>query len=87
MGKRGESGARLIMGAAIAAISGCASPQMKNAAHPEYGQAEYQKDLADCRKAHSQMVQINGYDTTTKVVVDEPAVKSCIAERGWVAGS
>jgi hypothetical protein len=74
------------MGAAIAAISGCASPQMKNAAHPEYGQAEYQKDLADCRKEHSRMVQTAGYDTLTKLVIDEPAVKSCIAGRGWEAG-
>jgi hypothetical protein len=86
MGTRWQSGAWLIIGAAIAALSSCAGPQMKNPAHPEYGQAEYQKDLADCRKAHSHMVQIIGYDDTTKVVVDEPAVKSCIAERGWVAG-
>jgi hypothetical protein len=74
------------MGVGFAAISGCAAPPMKNAAYPEYGQSEYQKDLADCRKAHSHMVETAGYDTLTKLVVDEPAVKSCIAKRGWEAG-
>jgi hypothetical protein len=64
-------------------LNGCASTQYKNATHPNYGDAEYKDDLAQCRKQNSKVVTSYGYDYRTEVQVDEPKAQSCMAELGW----
>ena len=74
-------------GAAAAALGGCDSTQYKNASHPNYGDAEYKSDLAQCRKQNSKVVASSGYDDKSEIEVDEAKARSCMTERGWQAVS
>ena len=73
--------------AVLALLTGCASPspspppQYKNVDHPAYGPAEYNKDMADCQAANTHLVQGGAYSEHKEI--DENAVKTCMASRGW----
>ena len=61
------------------------STQYKNASHPNYGDADYKSDLAQCRKQNSKVVAVSGYDDRSEIHVDEAKSRSCMTERGWQA--
>jgi hypothetical protein len=68
----------------LGVLSSCApATQYQNAAHPNYGDAEYKTDLAQCRHDNSTTKTTQGYDIQTTVVVDEPKAASCMTARGW----
>jgi hypothetical protein len=67
----------------LAALCGCSATQYKNASHPDYGDAQYKNDLAQCRKQYSKIVMSSGYDDKSSVEVDEAKAQSCMNERGW----
>lgn len=64
-------------------VCACASVSHQNAAHPGYGDLEYSTDLTACKKAHSTVQSIQGYDVQSKVTTDDAAVAACMSERGW----
>jgi hypothetical protein len=67
----------------LAVLAGCNSPSYRNVAHPNYGDAEFKNDQADCRSQASKIVTRTGYDTATDVQVDEDKARACLADRGW----
>jgi hypothetical protein len=71
----------------FAVLAACAPTHYRNAAHANYGEAEYKTDLKQCRSQNSRLVTSNGYDVHTDVQVDEPKAQSCMSERGWQSGS
>ena len=64
-------------------LCACSSTVHTNANNPDYGDLQYQSDLAACRKLHSTVESIQGYDVQTKVTTDQPAVAACMSEHGW----
>jgi uncharacterized protein YceK len=68
-------------------LAGCSSVQYRNASHPNYGDAEYKSDLAQCRRQNSEIVTTPGYDGKSELKADEAKVQACIKERGWQAVS
>jgi len=64
-------------------LSGCASTRYVNTVHPEYGTAQQDADLAQCRQQNSQVITHAGYAQATEVKVDEPAVQTCMTTLGW----
>jgi hypothetical protein len=77
--------ASLATGLLLAVLGGCDSTQYKNASHPNYGDADYKSDLAQCRKQNSKVVAVSGYDDRSELHVDEAKSRSCMTERGWQA--
>jgi hypothetical protein len=75
----GWAGAALVCGV----LSGCASTNYVNTMHPEYGAAQHDTDLTQCRQQHSQVIQHAGYADASEVKVDEPAVQTCMTTLGW----
>jgi len=75
----GWVGAALVTGM----LSGCASTNYVNTMHPDYGAAQHDADLAQCRPQNSQVVTHSGYAEATEVKVDEPAVQTCMTKLGW----
>jgi hypothetical protein len=76
----GWAGAALVCGVLI----GCAAkPGYVNTVHPEYGAAQQDADLAQCRKQNTQVVSQGGYAQVTQTKVDEPAVQTCMTTLGW----
>ena len=71
----------------LATLGGCNSTQYRNASHPNYGDADYKSDLAQCRKQSSKVVAVSGYDDRSEIQVDEAKARSCMTERGWQAVS
>jgi uncharacterized protein YceK len=67
----------------LAALSGCASDHYHNSLHPNYGNTEYNADLAQCRKENSTTTTTQGYDLQVHVDVDEAKAASCMTARGW----
>ena len=65
--------------------AGCDLTQYRNASHPNYGDADYKSDLAQCRKQSSKVVAVSGYDDRSEIQVDEAKARSCMTERGWQA--
>jgi hypothetical protein len=68
-------------------LGGCDSTQYKNAGHPNFGDAEYKRDLADCRKQNSKIVMLTGYDDKSEVQTDEGKSQACMKNLGWQAVS
>lgn len=66
-----------------ALLQACSSAQHQNVAHPNYGDPQYFSDLADCRRQHSTVVSIQGYDVQSRVTTDEPKVDTCMTDLGW----
>ncbi len=64
---------------------GCDSTRHTNASHPGYGDAEYRRDLEQCRKSNSKVVMSSGYDDKSEVQVDEPKAQACMNGLGWQA--
>jgi len=64
-------------------LADCTPAHYINPTHPEYGAADYDRDLAACRQENSHTVTIVGYDDKTETKVDEDAAKACLAKRGW----
>jgi hypothetical protein len=64
-------------------LSACAANHYQNSVHPNYGDAEYNADLAQCRKENSTITTIQGYDLQTHIDVDEAKAASCMTARGW----
>ncbi len=56
-------------------------PNYKNADHPAYGPAEYNKDRAQCRTANTHLIPGGAYSEHEEI--DQKAVDSCMASRGW----
>lgn len=75
--------ASALLAIGVGVLSACSSASHQNATHPGYGELEYSTDLAACKKLHSTVTSIQGYDVQSKVTTDEPAVASCMSERGW----
>ncbi len=71
----------------LGTASACSSTQYKNVNHPNYGDAEYQADRAQCRKENSTTTSTQGYDVQIHVDVDEAKAASCMTSRGWQAVS
>ena len=72
----------------LGGLGGCQSTQYKNAAHPDYGDAEYKRDLTLCRNQNSQVyTHPGGYTDVTEVKVDEAKATACMTDRGWQAAS
>ena len=65
------------------ALCACSSAQYRNAAHPDYGDAQHGTDLAQCRRDNSTVVTTQGYDLQTKVQVDEAKADACMTALGW----
>jgi len=75
---------------ALSAILTCCAPpapqvQYKNADHPDYGTAEFNRDNVQCREQNSTKQVIPGYEDKTVITVDEAKAKACLAARGWQA--
>jgi hypothetical protein len=68
---------------ALGVLSACTSTQHQNVVHPDYGDAQYKTDLAQCRHDYSTVTTIQGYDMQEKVTVDEAKAASCMTTRGW----
>lgn len=64
-------------------LAACSSASHQNPTHPGYGDLQYETDLTACRKLHSTVTSIQGYDVQTHVTTDEAAVTACMTERGW----
>jgi hypothetical protein len=68
---------------ALGILCACSSARHQNVDHPNYGDLEYRTDLAECRKLHSTVVSIQGYDVQSQVTTDEAKVATCMTEHGW----
>jgi hypothetical protein len=79
----GLSRAAALVVIALGVLSACSSTSHQNVSHPNYGDLEYGTDLAACKKLHSTVVSIQGYDVQSQVTTDEPAVATCMSQRGW----
>jgi hypothetical protein len=76
--------ALIFLSAVTLALSGCAQPQYRNAAHPDYGAAELSRDQDACQRENSHVVtQVGNYVETTRTVVDQDKAQACMAARGW----
>ena len=77
--------ALVFLGAVMIALTGCAQPpHYRNAAHPDYGPAAFNKDQDECQQANSQqVVHVGNYGESTRTVVDEDKAKACLTARGW----
>lgn len=53
-------------------------PAMQNAAHPSYGQSEFDRDQGQCRQELS-------YQANGATLVNPQLVNSCMQARGWMA--
>ena len=76
--------ARLI--ALFGALSACAPlpSYYVNTAYPQYGAAEYQSDLNQCRNQSSAAVVTSiNYGMTSTIRVNDVAVGGCMARHGW----
>ena len=72
----------------LAVLGGCDTTQYKNPSHPDYGDAEYKSDLAQCRKQNSKVVIVWWLRRQGREIeVDEDKARSCMTERGWQAVS
>jgi hypothetical protein len=67
----------------VAALCGCASDHYQNVNHSNYGDAEYNADLAQCRKDNTKVTTTQGYDVQIHTDVDEAKAASCMTARGW----
>jgi hypothetical protein len=61
----------------------CSSAQHQNTAHPDYGEAQYRADLAECRRQNSTVEMTQGYDMQSRVTTNEAKVAACMTGRGW----
>jgi hypothetical protein len=52
---------------------------------PENSEAEYNTDLAQCRKQSSKVVAVSGCDGRSEIRVDATKARTCMTERGWQA--
>ena len=64
-------------------LAACSSTSHQNASHPTYGDLEYGNDMTACKKLHSTVESIQGYDVQSRVTTDDAAVATCMSERGW----
>ena len=79
--------AQIALAMFLVMLGACSSVQYKNRDHPDYGDAQYKNDAAQCRSRNSQIVMSSGYDDKSEVKVDDAKVQACLAERGWQAVS
>jgi hypothetical protein len=71
------------LGILLGVVCACTTPRYQNVTHPNYGDAEYKTDLAQCRRDNSTVETHQGYDVQTEVKVDEAKAASCMTARGW----
>jgi hypothetical protein len=64
-------------------LGACTAAHYQNTMHPNYGDAEYKADDAQCRKENSKTETQQGYDVMIRVTVDEPKAAACMQARGW----
>jgi hypothetical protein len=73
---------------ALCLLPGCGgTTRYTNSAHPNYTEAEYKSDLAQCRKENSKIVMMTGYEDHAETQVDEAKAQACMGARGWKAAS
>ena len=77
--------AQITLATCLVMLGACTSVQYKNRNHPDYGDAQYKNDLAQCRNQNSKIVMSSGYDDKSEIKVDDAKVQACLAERGWQA--
>ena len=64
----------------------CTPPPQRysNAAHPQYGDAEFLADLTQCRnQSATAVVTTTDYMTRSYVRVDETRADGCMTRHGW----
>jgi hypothetical protein len=83
MRDKGLPRASALLAMAFGILCACSSARHQNVNHPNYGDLEYGTDLAACKKLHSTVVSIQGYDVQSQVTTDEAKVATCMTERGW----
>jgi hypothetical protein len=66
-----------------AGLLACSSEQHQNTTNPNYGEAQYKADLAECRRQNSRTESIQGYDVQNRIIVDEAKADACMTSRGW----
>ena len=71
----------------LGVLCACTSTRYQNPTHPNYGDAEYKIDLAQCRQQNSKTTTTQGYDLQTEVTVDEAKAGACMTARGWQPAS
>ena len=79
----GPRRAATILAIVLAALSACSAAHRQNANHPDYGEPQYQSDLADCQRQNSTIVTSQGYDLQSHKATDEAKVATCMSGRGW----
>ena len=73
----------LILCSLVALTAGC-STRYRNSLHPEYGQAEYDKDRYECRRENSHpAATVAGAYGSAGMVVDESMASQCFRARDW----
>ena len=85
----GKKAAIAITGSILVLVTGCSTvTHYRNAAHPEYGQTEFDRDWYECRRENTRpkvssvvVPNIGTYDAG--MIVDEDMARSCFAARGW----
>jgi hypothetical protein len=66
-----------------AGLLACSSEQHRNTTNPNYGEAQYKTDLAECRRQNSRIESIQGYDVQNRIIVDEAKANACMTAHGW----
>ena len=66
-----------------ATLLACSSEQHQNTTNPNYGEAQYKADLAECRRQNSRTESTQGYDVQNRIIVDEAKADACMTSRGW----
>ena len=73
---------------ALVVLVGCSTTRYRNSIHPEYGQADFDRDWYQCRRENTRpkvssvvVPNVGTYDAG--MVVDEDMASSCFAARGW----
>ncbi len=77
----------LLLGALLF-LPACGTTRYRNSIHPEYGQADFDRDWYQCRRENTRpkvssvvVPTLGTYDAG--MVVDEDMASSCLAARGW----
>jgi len=58
-------------------LSACGPTHYLNTSHPEWGQAEFDRDWYQCRRENTTGATIYG------AIVDDAGLQACMAARGW----
>jgi hypothetical protein len=73
----------LAIGGVWMLMAGCTT-HYRNSLNPSYGQAEFDRDLYECRRENTfpRATRLGSYSDAT-MEVNEDMAKACLAARGW----